>query len=81
MPKITVKIDPDLCITAANCLGVAPKLFHIGDQPYAELLDAGGIPQGNEYSWNASQEEIELVEEAVDSCPTRAILLEGSPAT
>lgn len=76
MAKISVKVDPDLCITAANCVGIAPKLFHIGDETYAELLDKGGVPQGNKYAWDATEDEVELIEEAIDSCPTRAISLE-----
>jgi ferredoxin len=76
MPKLRVKVDPDLCITAANCVGIAPKLFHIGDEPFAELLDKGGVPQGNTYTWDATENELELVEEAAESCPTRAILFE-----
>ena len=76
MPKLRVKVDPDLCITAANCVGIAPKLFHIGDEPFAELLDKSGVPQGNSYTWDATDDELELVEEAAESCPTRAILFE-----
>ena len=73
MPKVTVRVDPEVCITAANCTGVAPKLFHIGDEPYAELLNREGQPQGNQYTFEATAEELELLEEAAESCPTRAI--------
>ena len=76
MPKITVKVDPTLCITAANCVGIAPKLFQIGDEPYAELTDRAGIPQGPDYSFDAKDDELALIEEAVESCPTRAISYE-----
>jgi len=76
MPKITVKVDTSLCITAANCVGIAPKIFRIGDEAYAELLDRNGASQGPEYSFQASDEEVALVEEAVESCPTRAISYE-----
>jgi ferredoxin len=76
MPKLRVKIDPNLCITAANCVGIAPKLFHIGDEPYAELLDRAGIPAGNNHTWDATEAEIDFVEEAAESCPTRAIEFE-----
>jgi ferredoxin len=72
---VTVRVDPDVCITAANCVGVAPKLFHIGSEPYAELLDRDGQPQGNQYTFDATAEEMELLEEAAESCPTRAILV------
>ena len=79
MPKVTVRVDPDVCITAANCVGVAPKLFHIGDEPYAELLDSDGHPQGNQYSFEATPEELALLEEAAESCPTRAITVTPYP--
>ena len=75
MPKVTVRVDPEVCITAANCVGVAPKLFHIGGEPCAELLDRDGQVQGNQYTFDATAEEMELLEEAAESCPTRAITL------
>lgn len=75
MPKVTVKIDPSTCITAANCIGIAPDLFQIGAEPYAELLDKNGAVQGAEYTFEATSTEMELLEEAVDSCPTKAIAL------
>lgn len=73
MPKVTVKIDPATCITAANCVGIAPDLFQIGSEPYAELIDKTGSNHGTEYTFEATATELELLEEAVDSCPTRAI--------
>ena len=76
MAKVTVRVDPNLCITAANCVGIAPDLFQIGDEPYAELLGRGGVPQGPQYTFDATDQEIELIEEAVESCPTRAIAYE-----
>ena len=76
MTKITVKVDTTLCITAANCVGIAPKIFRIGDEAYAELLDRAGVAQGPEYSFKATDEEIAAIDEAVESCPTRAISYE-----
>lgn len=73
MPKVTVKIDPSTCILAANCVGLEPKLFQIGQESYVELTDASGSFQGTEYTFDASDAELEMIEEAVDSCPTRAI--------
>jgi ferredoxin len=75
MPKITVKIEPSDCILAANCVGVEPKLFQIGVEPYVELIDAKGVLQGTEYTFEATDGEMETIEEAVDSCPTRAITM------
>ena len=73
MPKVTVQIDPSLCILAANCVGIEPKLFQIGQEPYVELADAAGISQGTEYTFEASEAELEQIESADDACPTQAI--------
>jgi ferredoxin len=76
MTKITVIVDPSLCISAANCVGIAPKLFQIGSEPYVELLDRSGKPQGPELTVSLSDAELALIEEAMESCPTRAIRCE-----
>ena len=73
MPKVTVKIDPSACILAANCVGIEPKLFEIGQEAHVELIDANGISHGTEYTFDATDAELEMIEEAVESCPTRAI--------
>jgi ferredoxin len=75
MPKITLTIDPSTCILAANCVGMEPKLFRIGLEPYVELIDATGAVQGTEYTFDATDAEVEMIEDAVDSCPTRAITM------
>jgi ferredoxin len=75
MPKITVTIEPSTCILAANCVGIEPKLFQIGSEPYVELIDSNGILVGTDYTFEATDAEAEMVEEAVDSCPTRAIAM------
>ena len=76
MPKVTVKIDPSICILAANCVGVEPKVFQIGQESHVELIDANGVVQGTEYTFEASETELEMIEEAVDSRPTRAISMQ-----
>ena len=73
MAFITVRIDPDACVLAASCAGIAPKLFYIGTETHAEILDGKGVSQGASHTFDATPEEIAFVEEAVDSCPTRAI--------
>lgn len=73
MPKVTVQIDPSSCILAANCVGIEPKLFQIGQEAYVELIDASGVSRGTEYTFEATDAEMERIEEAVDSCPTHAI--------
>ena len=73
MPQITVKIDPSTCILAANCVGMEPKLFQIGAESHVELIDSNSKVQGTEYSFELTEAEVEKIEDAVESCPTRAI--------
>jgi ferredoxin len=73
MAKVTVKVDPNTCILAANCVGIVPKVFQIGVESYVELINAAGKVQGTDYTFDATENELELLEEAVDSCPTKAI--------
>lgn len=73
MPQVTVQIDPSACILAANCVGIEPKLFQIGQESHVEVIDASGTSHGTEYTFEAMDAEREMIEEAVDSCPTRAI--------
>jgi ferredoxin len=76
MPTITIAIDPEDCIAAANCAGVAPKFFRIADHAYAEVLDRDGRPQGTVHTLDVSDEELALIREAAESCPTRAIIVD-----
>jgi ferredoxin len=75
MPKITLTIEPSTCILAANCVGMEPKLFRIGLEPHVELIDASGAVRGTEHTFEATDAEVEMIEDAVDSCPTRAITM------
>jgi ferredoxin len=77
MPKVTVQIDPSACILAANCVGIEPKLFQIGQESYVELRDASGASQGTEYTFEVTAADLEMIEEAIDSCPTRAISMQS----
>ena len=76
MPKFTVQIDPSACILAANCVGIEPKLFQIGQDSYVELIDANGAVHGTEYTFAITEAELEVIEDAVGSCPTRAISMQ-----
>ena len=78
MPKITVQIDPSTCILAANCVGIEPKLFQIGQESHVELIDANGTSHATEYTFAVTDAQLEMIEEAVDSCPTRAISVQSA---
>ena len=74
--KVTVQIDPSVCILAANCVGIEPNLFQIRLEPHVELTDMTGTSHGTEYTFEATAPELERIEEAVESCPTRAISMQ-----
>lgn len=71
MPKITVKVDPSLCITAASCVAAAPKFFQIDDDNIAEVIGAGGTGYSQELE--VSDDELAAIKDATESCPTSAI--------
>lgn len=77
MPKVTVKIDPSLCILAASCASIAPNLFQIGDETYVELTDAEGVVQGTEYTFDTTDAALATVQESADACPTQAISVQS----
>lgn len=75
MPKVTIAIDPEGCISAANCIGVAPQFFQIAAQAYAEVVDRDGKPRGTVHTLDVTAGELALIQEAAESCPTRAIFV------
>lgn len=62
--KITVKVDRDLCIGAATCVAVAPKMFVLDNEAKAIVLNTAG------------QETYETSLDAAKSCPVAAIFIE-----
>ena len=64
MSKITIKVDPDLCIGAASCVALAMKTFALDSENKAIILEENGdLP--------------EAIKLAAESCPTKAIILEN----
>jgi ferredoxin len=44
-------------------------------EPHVDLIDSNGVLHGTEYTFEATEAAVEMIEEAVDSCPTRAITM------
>ncbi len=75
--KITVKVDPDLCIGAASCVTVDPSTFVMNNENKAEVLDHNqdfGAP-AYEREMEVSESELETIVLAAQSCPTMAIFV------
>lgn len=77
MPKLTIKVDPDLCIGAASCVTIAPETFQLNDENKAVVLDHGTEPGGRVYErvMDVSEDEKETIILAAQSCPTLAIFI------
>lgn len=74
MPKILIKVDPDLCIGAASCVTVDPSHFEMNDENKAFVIDRDA-PKTYERTVELTDEEFETLILAAESCPTLAISL------
>ena len=77
MPKLRIKVDPDLCIGAASCVTIAADTFQLNAENKAEVIDHGNAPNGPTYErelevTDAEKENIIL---GAQSCPTLAIFV------
>ena len=57
-----LKVDPDLCMGSGQCIWYAPATFDQDDNAVAYVIDARGDPE-------------DKINEAIRSCPARAISL------
>lgn len=61
--KYKIKIDQNICIGAASCVALAPKVFRLNSDNKAEVADPNGDTDEN-------------ILAAAQSCPVSAIILE-----
>jgi ferredoxin len=75
MPRIIIKVDPELCIGAASCVTVAPDTFRLNEENKAFVLDHGQEPGGSSYEriLEVTEEEKENILLSAQSCPTLAV--------
>jgi ferredoxin len=65
MAKVTLKIDPSTCTLAGDCVGTALKQFQIASESDVELIDGSGSVQGMQYTFEATDAELEKIEDAI----------------
>jgi ferredoxin len=58
-------VDQDLCIGCGICEGIAPEVFSLAAEPYAEVLQDP-----------IAEENQEAAKEAAEECPEAAIAIE-----
>jgi len=73
MPKIRVKVGPELCIGAAACAVVAAETFKMNDENKAHVLDHGKDDQVYEREIEVTDEELSDIILAAESCPVLAV--------
>ncbi len=75
--KLTIKVDPDLCIGAASCVTIAPETFQMNEENNAYVLDHGTEPNGHSYErvMEVTQDEYETILLGAQSCPTLAVFI------
>ena len=77
MPKITIKVEPDLCIGAASCVTVAPDYYRLNEENKVYVLDHGkeeGEPV-YERTVEVTDDEKENIILSAQSCPTLAVFI------
>ena len=60
MPKYRIKLVPEKCISAASCVGIAPKTYELDENNIVKLISEDGDTPEN-------------VLLGAQSCPTNAI--------
>lgn len=81
--KLTIKVDPDLCIGAASCVTIAPETFQLNDENKAYVLDHGTEPTSRTYERviEVTEAEKDNLIMAAQSCPTLAIFVYDEEGT
>lgn len=60
-----VRVDEDLCLGCGICEGLAPDVFSLANEPFAEVL-VDPVPEEFE----------EDVRQSMEECPEEAIIIE-----
>ena len=71
--RVKVKTDWNLCMGSATCVSLAPKVFRLDWQKKKSVFDPAPLEVLDETG--AKPEELFL---AAQSCPYRAIVLQGA---
>ncbi|MBI2099561.1 ferredoxin [Candidatus Uhrbacteria bacterium] len=77
MPKLRIKVDPDLCIGAASCVAIAENYFELNADNKAAVKDPElpMDPDVFEREIVVTEEQKELILMGARSCPTLAVFV------
>lgn len=71
-----VKVDKDLCIGCGTCVAICPMVFSMDENGKSIVSKKDGTKTHEFVDIAETNGTEELVQNAADSCPTRAILVE-----
>ncbi len=71
-----VKVDRDLCISAASCTALLPEVFELDDEGKAVIKSLKGAKTSDWTELTDLPSDAKMVIEAARSCPTNAIIVE-----
>ena len=72
--KVKVKVLREMCIGAATCEVISPKVFGLDEMSKAFVQDQGTGPDKDGFI-EVTQDTLENVLEAAKSCPTFAVII------
>jgi len=75
--NLTVKVDRDVCQGYGNCIMKAPQYFDLDDDGLVFLKRPGVDPNEPIQRSEIDPDDRERVEDAVNSCPVSALMIEG----
>ncbi|MBU1038612.1 ferredoxin [Patescibacteria group bacterium] len=71
-----LKVDRDLCISAASCVALLPEVFELDDEGKALIKNLAGSKTSDWTDLKQLPADIQAIMEAARSCPTDAIIIE-----
>lgn len=71
-----VRVDRELCISAASCIALLPEVFELDEEGKAVLKKLAGDKTSEWTDFKDLPAEAKLIIEAARSCPTSAIFIE-----
>lgn len=74
--KVTIKIDPSLCIGSGSCVIADPEHFDLNKQGKSEVKESKDKPiRGQELTIEVDELKKEKILSAAKICPTQAIAI------
>ena len=70
-----IKVDRDLCIGAASCIAVAPKVYELDNEGKAVILKKDGSKTSDYVEYKDIDDTEENILYSAKSCPVNAIII------